>query len=136
MTPNATKPELAPCPFCGSSIIEKNSVFTHPETKCILDGVGFMLESSMYPLWNQRHSPWQPIKDHPRDDEEYIGYGWYLYTGDKGITEYYETFTCSSNKKFPWITNEGAHPVGYFTHYKLLKRPSDVEVEPTPPGSE
>ena len=71
---------------------------------------------------------WIPIKTPPHEDEEVLGYGFYIYPGDTDRTEYWEVaiYCPSANQKYPWSGENGEHLLDHFTHYARLTSPKDV----------
>ena len=63
---------------------------------------------------------WQDISTAPRNGDEFLAFGSYIYEGDVEPTTYISIAEYSGNEKFPWRDDEGLHPYGFFSHWLPL----------------
>jgi len=66
---------------------------------------------------------WQLIETAPKDGE-ILGFGSYLYPGDKDRTTYHMLIEWDRDS---WCSYEGNHADGFFTHWQELTKPIDIE---------
>ena len=60
---------------------------------------------------------WRPIAEAPRDDTEVLGFGFYIYPGNKARTIYYGIIAWEDDA---WSSWEGKHADGCWTHFMPL----------------
>jgi len=69
---------------------------------------------------------WQDIETAPRNGDEFLAYGAYLYDGDFALTEYMRVANYSGNPEWPWEDDEGQHPVNFYSHWQPLPEPPNA----------
>lgn len=70
-----------------------------------------------------RESSWHLIETAPKD-REILGFGSYLYPGDKDRTTYRMLIEWDRDS---WCSYEGNHADGFFTHWQELTEPTEIE---------
>lgn len=66
---------------------------------------------------------WQPIETGPKDGTEVLLFSSYVYPGDKEPTTFHALGGWDVQLGC-WVTDEGSHSDGCFTHWKRLDRPA------------
>lgn len=70
---------------------------------------------------------WRPISTAPRDGTEFLGYGSYVYHGDKDPTEYFELvyYRLNGDDEYPWSNGMSALRTDQLSHWQPLEAPDD-----------
>lgn len=73
-------------------------------------------------------SEWQHIATAPKDGKRVLLYGDYVYPGDEAPTEYtmigaWEEREFTDGVRTGWVTDEGMHTPGFFSHWQPLPPP-------------
>jgi hypothetical protein len=65
-------------------------------------------------------SEWQPIETAPRDGNDFLACGSYLYPGDKSVTWYMDIVGYSGDPDWPWESDEGKCKPDSYSHWMPL----------------